>query len=32
LFDLKKSSSVVYFLTGLETPGLETQGLETLKS
>jgi len=24
LFDLKKSSSVVYFLTGLETPGLET--------
>ena len=24
LFDIKKSSSVVYFLTGLETPGLET--------
>jgi len=29
LFDVKKSSSVVYFLTGLETPGLETPGLET---
>ena len=32
LFDVKKSSSVVYFLTGLETLGLETLGLETPKS
>jgi 2-polyprenyl-3-methyl-5-hydroxy-6-metoxy-1,4-benzoquinol methylase len=32
LFDVKKSSSVVYILKGLETPGLETPGLETLKA
>jgi 2-polyprenyl-3-methyl-5-hydroxy-6-metoxy-1,4-benzoquinol methylase len=28
LFDVRKSSSVVYFLTGLETPGLETLKLK----